>query len=247
MNYCKNELKSPTVAIAINKSVVRIFNSQIVYLDDGTEFQIELFNPTQDVLAAKISLNNKSISNSLLIIKPGQRIWLERFLDENKKFIFNTYSVENSKESIEAIKYNGRVKVEFFKEKSHQQIFYFDRNGFLDYCFQTNTAVPHLQNLKTVNGIETGYYNTTLSAAITTNTCNSIETGRVEAGNISNQCFDTYFGDFESLATYVVELAILPKSQKQIFKKDIEKKYCLNCGKKAKPKDKFCSKCGQAF
>jgi len=111
----------PTANLAVNKSRIKIYNKQgempTYYLQKGQEFQIELFNPTTDVVLAKIILNGKAISQGGLVLNPGQRVFLERYLDVAKKFLFDTYEVANTNEVKEAIKKNGDFKVEFFREK----------------------------------------------------------------------------------------------------------------------------------
>lgn len=111
----------PTASIAVNKSRVKLYNKNgdmpTYYLQKGQEFQIELFNPTTDTILAKIKLNDKIISQGGLVLKPGQRVFLERFLDVEKKFLFDTYEVSNTEEVKEAIKTNGDFKVEFFREQ----------------------------------------------------------------------------------------------------------------------------------
>jgi hypothetical protein len=113
--------KVPTANLAVNKSRIKIYNKQgempTYYLQNGTEFQIELFNPTTDVVLAKIILNGNPISQGGLILNPGQRVFLERYLDVAKKFLFDTYEVANTNEVKAAIENNGDFKVEFFKEK----------------------------------------------------------------------------------------------------------------------------------
>lgn len=56
-----------------------------VYMNNGDEFEIELFNPTQQKVLAKIELNGKSIGSGI-IVRPGERVFLERYLDEARKF-----------------------------------------------------------------------------------------------------------------------------------------------------------------
>ena len=87
-----------------------------VYLKDAEEFQIELFNPLQECVLADIKLNGNSISESGLVLRPGQRFYLDCFIDDKKKFIFNTYDVENTAESLNAISKNGGLEVFFYKE-----------------------------------------------------------------------------------------------------------------------------------
>lgn len=111
----------PTVNIAVLKNRQREFtsdNQRVVYLQNGNEFQLEFFNPTQKNLLAKIKINGNYISNTGLIVRPGERVWLDRYLDVAKKFKFDTYMVENGNSEVEAaIAKNGLVEVEFYDEK----------------------------------------------------------------------------------------------------------------------------------
>ena len=87
------------------------------FFKDGEEFEVELFNPFQNQVLAKIKLNGNYISSSGIILMPGQRVFLERFIDNNEKFVFKTYEVEGSKEAMNAIAKNGQVIVEFYHER----------------------------------------------------------------------------------------------------------------------------------
>lgn len=87
-----------------------------VFLNDGDEFEIELFNPLTVSVLADIKLNGQSISKTGLVVKPGQRIYLDCFIDDRKKFKFSTYEIENSTESLEATQNNGLLEVFFYKE-----------------------------------------------------------------------------------------------------------------------------------
>jgi len=110
----------PTAMIAVNKSRLKVYNNTgdmpTYYLQKGQEFQIELFNPTTDVIMAKIILNGNPISQGGLVLNPGQRVFLDRYLDIAKKFLFDTYEVSNSEEVKKAIEKNGDLKVEFYRE-----------------------------------------------------------------------------------------------------------------------------------
>ena len=119
MTIKKTSDKNPTANLAINKSRIKKYgkNKSIpsYYLEKGSEFQIELYNPTQDKVLTTIKLNNKPISGGL-ILRPGERVFLDRFLDSNKKFLFDTYKVDNTKSAKKAIEPNGDVEIAFFKE-----------------------------------------------------------------------------------------------------------------------------------
>lgn len=87
-----------------------------VYLNNGDEFEIELFNPKSNKVLAKIEMNGNSIGNGI-ILRPGERVFLERYLDEAKKFLFETYVVNGNNEEVkQAIANNGDVVVKFFDE-----------------------------------------------------------------------------------------------------------------------------------
>lgn len=105
----------PTAHIAVGKN--RAKQGREVYLDNDTEFEIELYNPTEFVVCAKIWINGIQMEGGALVIKPAQRVFLDRYLNEPKKLKFSTYNVSGSKEEIEnAIKKNGLVEVKFYNE-----------------------------------------------------------------------------------------------------------------------------------
>jgi hypothetical protein len=87
-----------------------------VFLKDKEEFEIELFNPLTVSVLADIKLNGQSISKTGLVVKPGQRVYLDCFIDDKKKFVFSTYEIENSGEALDATQNNGVLEVFFYKE-----------------------------------------------------------------------------------------------------------------------------------
>lgn len=113
---------NPTATLAINKGRVKMYNNKsnipTYYLQKGQEFQIELFNPTTDKVLAKIKLNNKLISQSGLVLRPGERVFLDRYFDIDKKFKFDTYEVSGGDEVKQAIRDNGDVEILFYKEQT---------------------------------------------------------------------------------------------------------------------------------
>jgi hypothetical protein len=119
----KKELKSheikPSAFIVSPKDKGRkAIKSGNIYLDNNENFEIELYNPLKVNVLADIRLNGQSISQTGLIIKPGQRFYLDCFVDDKKKFSFQSYHVEDSKESKDAIVDNGIMEVFFYKEES---------------------------------------------------------------------------------------------------------------------------------
>lgn len=109
------------VKIAMNKSLLKEFHKddeRVVYLENGDEFQIQIFNDQTTEIGAKIYVNDELIGNSYLVIKPGERVWLDRYLDKARKFKFSTYEVNGNNEQVKkAIAKNGIVKVALYRKK----------------------------------------------------------------------------------------------------------------------------------
>lgn len=280
---------STMTAIAVNKSLLKEYQTsygRTVYLDKDSEFQIKLFNPTANTIGAEVFINGKSIGVPI-IIRPGQLIWLERYLDEARKFRFDTYEVEMSSEEVrEAIANNGDIKVKFYKEIApvYKGITTFGSNaptlinGGINYSnirCSTNDVVNDTysindcnltnisQTLCSCNGdvtfsvspsslkfdaSSTRGLNKTKSfsktATMDWSQPKSNETGRVEKGGYSDQRFTTVNIDLEGWAFITETIKLLPKSQKPVFKEDLQKLYCTECGRKVKPKFKYCPFCG---
>jgi hypothetical protein len=72
---------------------------------------------------------------------------------------------------------------------------------------------------------------------------NSIETGRVEKGEQSNQNFTNSYEQFNYYTSHTIELKIQPTSTKNINVEEI-RQYCTECGTKTKKNYKFCPSCG---
>lgn len=101
-----------------DKGRKKIYPGNKIYFEDGSEFMIELFNPLQDSVLAELKINNKSASSTGLILRPGERFYLDCFIDERKKFIFKTYEVEVGSEVVQkAIANNGNIEIYFYREK----------------------------------------------------------------------------------------------------------------------------------
>ena len=95
---------------------VKQYNNTTVYLNNGDEFEIELFNPTPNKVMAKIDLNGVSIGPGI-VLNPGQRHFLERYVNEAKKFLYMTYEVDGGNADVQrAIANNGDVSIKFYVE-----------------------------------------------------------------------------------------------------------------------------------
>ena len=253
--------KNPTAKVSVRKSLLKKYkvNSKNAYfLKNDAEFEIELFNPLTESILCKISFNGKNTNNDGLVLRPGERIFLERYLDTNNKFLFETYEVEDTKESKNAIIKNGLVRVTFHKEREvwnyNPSWGSYDTNGWYIDASPTIT-IPNpdifychteLSNTGTAtDNIMTTTDTTNIIFTSSAASADLIETGRVEKGDGPNQSFTYVNQDFEIASFSYEEFTLLPEDQRPKTTDDLKiRTYCTQCGKKARPKDKFCSACG---
>lgn len=118
MKKTNNKITRPCAWIVSTNDKGRksIKSNNRVYLNDKEPFEIELYNPLTESVLADIKVNGSSVSKSGLVIRPGERFYLDCFVDDKKKFVFNTYEVEDTEQSKSAIQKNGTVEVYFYKE-----------------------------------------------------------------------------------------------------------------------------------
>ena len=243
--------------IAINKNRIKVYRKDtkddgVVYLNDKETFQIELFNPTQGDVLAVISLNDIKIDGGGIILKPGERVFLDRYLTENKKFMFSTYMASGTNEQLKhALENNGRVKVQFYKENvrpiyvpTHINTYTnsakttftnFDNNIYIGL---NNTSIGgNLYNSSGClgsNGINctdglrgvSSVVNTSTSGNINLNYNSSknieVETGKIEKGGASTQEFVFVDKHFEVFPFTTISYTIQPISRKQSTVTDIQ-------------------------
>jgi hypothetical protein len=235
----------PTAFITVRKQRQKQ-NGKHVYLHDRTEFEIELYNPTTDTIKATIDLNGKPISTSSIVLKPGQRVFLERYLDDDRKFLYETYEVSNTKTNQNAIEDNGLVTVRFFTKMVFQFGNYYPGNyHYLHDTFLYNSGTGNANSATfTTSGLGNTSTGTVNCISVNNSTDTSkIETGRVEKGSKSNQEFVSSNEQFNPIASWYREWKILPYSQMDKTIKDLVVK-CA-CGTKMKDNYKFCPTCGK--
>lgn len=269
----KAETGHPQAWIAIKRNRQKIYSGQgkfsQVYLKDGQEFQIELYNPTQTRYLAKIKINGNCTSDRGLILNPGQRYFLDRFIDEDRRLVFSTYDVDNNEEVRKAIERNGLVEVQFHEETFlHGSILTYPSNPWWGGTSPTIGQPPYWYTTTGAFNLAAGSANTTLSVGGSTvnsisylsngnsgviNTSSSyssvvndqsIETGRVEKGKKSDQSFENGFGSFNAWAAYTTTVQVIPLSQKPMESHEV-RSYCTGCGSRIKKQTwKFCPNCG---
>lgn len=243
----------PCAYVTKNRQRIKQFGDN-VYLKDGSEFELELYNPSRKTVLSKVKINGTYITGGGIVLRPGERVFLERYLDDPRKFKFETYHVDGSVETQNAIAENGDVEIEFYNEKESIPTLNLNYNplGGLHSNYGTyfNTTIGSTD----VNYKTTTITSTTLGSnkesrfnGLRSKKLKSSETGRVEKGSNSDQSFKTVNKEFEYLIISKSYWKILPESQKKYEIKDIVS-YCSNCGaKRKKTSHKFCPTCGEKF
>jgi hypothetical protein len=109
----------PSVLITSNRNELKVYQGNVVYLNNGDNFELRFFNPTKFKIGVEISFNGTKKGNGYLVVNPGQDIILDRFLNEQRKMLFETYNIDsNNKSALEAIEENGIISFNFYKEHS---------------------------------------------------------------------------------------------------------------------------------
>jgi len=254
--------------ITINKGRSKIHKSNQIYLNNGQEFELEFFNPTTSTYLAKIKLNGVYTSSTGLIIRPGERVFLERYLDSPQKFLFSTYTVgANNSDVDNAIRNNGLIEIEFYEEviPIPPPIPTYDwiRPSYTTYgnsYTRTTGGSGYYDTSRSIIGGSSGvfddlsYFNSELSReTISDNSVGRFgkkklrkstkETGTVDKGSVSNQQFTTVNKIFSNYYTNVVTYKLLPLSEKTVQSNELVK-YCTSCGQRAKRESRYCSACG---
>ena len=245
MYYTTIKVGKPTAHITKKKSRLKVYNGHVVFLNDKDNFEFEIHNPTQKSILCKIKLNGEYISTSGIVIKPGQRVFLERFFDTNNKFEFSTYEVKDTSANRTAIDLNGDVRIEFYNEQTYHSPLFNNVGNWANGWGTISTGSPYYVNPTFTTSNSNGNMTFTSSNSIGVNTSylsNTIETGRVEKGDKSNQQFTNSYQNFEYNVSHQISLKILPLGTKPIEGKDL-KKYCIECGNAVKSNWKFCPVC----
>lgn len=260
------DVPRPSAFITRRKQRIKQFNKN-VYLDNGDEYEIELFNPLTEKVLAKIKLDGEYMNGGGIILRPGERIFLERYLDTDRKIKFTTYDVNGKNREVQrAIQNNGKVEIEFFKTQlffstgSNLTItnpWYYD-NGIRWYSHNTNgtggltfgsnsTTTSHITCNNSSSSVDITPTSLTVSGDVTFGNV-KLETGRSEKGSKSDQKFKEVDENFSSLSFHTVKWKISPSSQKQYTSKELNVRYCGQCGSKRKKETfKFCPHCGSKY
>ena len=110
----------PSVQITHKGNELKVYQGNVVYLNDGDNFELRFFNPTNFKIGVDILFNSTKKGDGYLVLNPGQDLILDRFLDEQRKMLFETYVVDgNNEAAVKAIQQNGLISFNFHKENSY--------------------------------------------------------------------------------------------------------------------------------
>lgn len=230
---------------------LKTYQGNDIFLNNGDEFQIRLFNPLQEKIGAQVSINGKS-SNRLLVLNPGEVADIDRFIDERRRMIFETYKYDDSNPSArKAVANNGLIEIKFFKE---YQPYYYNLTTSTFNCINT-TGTPYYDNNTTTltsNSVFTCSSNLDFVSDNESSTYKSKklsksilkETGIVSKGEKSNQEFKSVDIQFETFPFYTISYKLKPMSEKNSYSTEV-RDYCTNCGYRIRnDKWMYCPKCG---
>jgi len=260
MRTLKFSEREPSAFITTNGNQFRIYDGEKIFLTDGQNFEIRLFNPLMKKIGAEIILNGKG-NGRILVLQPGQDIILDRFLDEKRKMVFETYTINADNQiAMKAIEENGSIVINFYNEK-------YMAPAYTTYSTNYRSAGPSymgrsIDNIKLSKSIsgnsgrssgmsalpdlcdyapESIYGNmsntfsgddfeTGAQMSMLCESTNEIETGRVEKGEISNQNVTQVDVQFEQYPFHTIKYKLLPAGQYREIVSYQVKQYCPNCG-----------------
>jgi hypothetical protein len=245
---------NPEAHITVGKNRLKKYGDKY-YLKDGQTFEIELKNPTHNRVKAIIEMNGKRISDTGLVIPAGNSShYIERYIDEARKFKFKTFHVDDVEETEEARERNGLIRIRFYAENvplpTTAGITWTNLNAHTTYdtytggyVYTSNSGNPNLTNSS--RGIEsTSTAFDPASMVVYSMDAPQVETGRVTEGGKSSQRFDSVSANFYSMPFHTVEFQLLPESTKPMEITEI-RNYCPECGLRIRKSSwKYCPTCG---
>lgn len=266
MTHYKMLDRVPSVVITSNHNELKLYQGNIVYLNDGDNFELRFFNPLQEKIGVEIMFNGIRKGDGYLVLKPGQDLTLDRFLDEQRKMLFETYTINgNNKEAVEAIEKNGVISFNFYKEyysNSNQQKNVNVNYDFppkpirhsKDFCVYGNSgnlgtlgmSNSSFSTYSTTNNNSRCYSSSVFTSTLDSLNClnDSLETGRIEKGDQSDQKLKGVNMNFASSPFHSMTYRLMPYSTMNREIGEI-RQYCSNCGYRLRKSSwKFCPSCG---
>jgi hypothetical protein len=237
---------------------LKIYQINNIFLNNGDEFQIRLFNPLREKIGVQICFNGKS-SSHYLVLNPGEDTIIDRFIDDQKKMVFETYKYDNNNTAAKnAVANNGLVEIKFYKEYFYIPTEWYTYTTNIPYGTPYNGSITtsgtfNLTNSNANTCLNNAYSNNIINDSsvyqnleFTNEKTKSIkETGRVEKGEQSEQLFENVQTQFEITPFHNISYYLRPFSEKNTYVKTDVRKYCTKCGYRLRNSSwSYCPKCG---
>jgi len=118
MAHYRMQDRLPSAIVTAGGSEKKVYEGNTIFFNKGDNFELRFFNPLKEKIGIEIIFNGQKKSDGLLVVKPGEDISLDRFLDDKKKMVFDTYHIDtNNPVAVQAAELNGDVIINFYKEK----------------------------------------------------------------------------------------------------------------------------------
>ena len=248
----------PSVIVTAGGSEKKVYEGNDIFFNKGDNFELRFFNPLREKIGVEIIFNGQKKSAGLLIVNPGEDISLDRFLDDKKKMVFDTYHIDgNNPAAVAAAELNGDVIVNFFKEKftnhyysqSFSNHYYGDVDGTSGTSGADGTlSIPFQKDYWFPSGYGTEVTLDSLNTAgdYLAESTSLTETGRVEKGDESTQNLNLVDIEFESTPFHSVHYNLKPTSTKGYTTATEIRNYCPNCQYRIRNKAwNYCPKCSE--
>ena len=244
MTHYRLRDRLPSVIVTNNRSETKVYDTNKVYLNNGDNFELRFFNPLQEKIGIEIIFNGISKGDSKLILRPGEDITLDRFLNENAKMKFDTYQIDgNNSDAVKAAEKNGLIEIKFYKEQQN--------NWSTFGCCNFNSTAYGGTGTFNSPGVFTSSCDTLGTTTLGTNLdgeiteSKSVETGRVEKGEESKQQLQHENITFDNYPFHTVTYELNPVSSKPQTINEV-RNYCTGCAYRIRKQNwKFCPKCGE--
>lgn len=246
--------KAVQVFITTKKSRIKVYNNNICYLKPGQQFEIQFNNNTDCYYLAMISLNGKEISKMGLVIRPYEHTYLDRYIDENCRFLFSNIRVSKSNEhnvgnlgQIKVVFYKQIVKkLETYKLKTYPYWDYYPKyyvGDFPEYNLTTTDSTSEYIYCSYNNCLDSNtsvnYLNNSMNNIIKKDS--NIIKGIIQRGDQSSTQFEQSHEQFKDCPQFQIIYKLQPIQNKTI---DNITYYCNNCGRRIRQSENFCPKCG---
>jgi hypothetical protein len=219
--------------ITINKNEIKGIDGAF-YLEDNQPFELKLQAPPFFDVLAKIKWNGKEEKTGI-IVRAGESIYLERFVDTNNRLTFKVTELPDNLADLVDKEKAGKIEVSFYKK-----VWSLSTPLIRGPYYPQGPGTPNAPHPYWQEPFYEYTDNTFFSAKSMTT---SHRIGSVEKGEKTTQEFKESSETFEQIPMITVGFHL--KSIKDKPKDKLIRKYCTKCGSRTKDKWEYCPYCGE--